>query len=155
MRFVSKAFWSLVSSVVSVIVGLFGLVLVYLFYTQAWERFGLSSCERTFTASIQPPPPSPPHEEVLHLTYRCLSGLEHNVFRGMYFCLMLFAFAGTIAFSIWLAKRLGAWVLVTAICTVMLVALAVLPILFVTTNFNCPFIDGFPGSPLPDYNWCE
>jgi hypothetical protein len=54
--------------------------------------------------------------------------------------------------SIWLAKRQGAWVLVTAICTVMLVALAVLPILFFTTTANCPFIEGFP---LPGYNWCD
>jgi hypothetical protein len=151
MRFVSKVFSSLVSSVVSVIVSLFGLVLVYDFYSKAWERFGLSSCERTFNASIQPPPPSPPQEQIFHITYRCLSGLESNVFRGMYFCLMLFAFAGTMAFSIWLAKRLGAWVPVTAICTVTLVALAVFPILVVTTGANCQLIENFP---LPG-NWCD
>jgi hypothetical protein len=128
MRFVSKAFWSLVSSVVSVIVALFGLCFGYLFYIQAWQHFGLSSCG-----------------------YRCLSDLETNVFRGMYFCLMLFVFAGTMAFSMWLAKRRGAWVLVTAICTVMLVALAVYPILLVTSVANCPLIENFP---LPG-NWCD
>ena len=148
MRFVSKAFWSLASSVVSVIVALFGLYFVYILYSEAWERFGLSSCERTDDVTFLLPS-GPPQEQVFHTTYRCLSGLQSIAFRPMYFCLMLFAFAGTMAFSIWLAKRQGAWVRVTAICTVMLVALAVLPILWVTTLANCPVIEGFP---LPGFN---